>query len=309
MTDLTVNSSLANKGRQSHKSIGANGTFWLPPEMQSSNFEANLKRFTPISPKVVHQNLNSHENHSLKFEAAKESFSKESFRSNLDNSGNGPIFKNFSKGTIGKAQNAGISSNHFNSVKAQTSSLKELNSIPSPLNSNAVSNVNFANSTIPSSNLSLMPTLKVTGNALHILYGAVIKKDGIKDAFAFTDKHSNETYRQQEALFPHASFSEDEAFEFLQCCVSGSLSFGGSHNGVVRFAFSMEDGSSVSVRLEKKGQDFQVCFISESSKTLNHLSQKFTSLNHEWSQFDAPSVTTMFFSSYKEMDKALLKQN
>ena len=49
MSDLTINSNLASSGKVNHKSIGSNGSFWLPPKMQSMSFDSSLKQLSSSS--------------------------------------------------------------------------------------------------------------------------------------------------------------------------------------------------------------------------------------------------------------------
>ena len=58
--------------------------------------------------------------------------------------------------------------------------------------------------------------------------------------------------------------------------VTGGIGF--SHNnGILRFAFSLDNGSSVSVRIEKAANDFKICFISDNSETRDFLATKLLS--------------------------------
>jgi hypothetical protein len=77
---------------------------------------------------------------------------------------------------------------------------------------------------------------------------------------------------------------------------------------IVRFAVTLENGSSVAVRIENMNDSFNVCFISEDLQVLDDLQNKFSTKSFSSTE-DQFSLNFHFFKSYTQMDIAFSKNN
>jgi hypothetical protein len=139
---------------------------------------------------------------------------------------------------------------------------------------------------------------------------------GTKSAAIYPDL-DDQTYHKKpknsfnENELTHSNpLSHDELLDHVEdSFVTGGIGF--SHNnGILRFAFSLDNGSSVSVRIEKAANDFKICFISNNQETRDFLATKLLSFSNNLPIPSEHSLNIHIFSSYKEMDHAFSnKQN
>lgn len=132
-----------------------------------------------------------------------------------------------------------------------------------------------------------------TGNAPRSFY---------KDESAYFQMVSDTA---NDLLWKHKQpLSEEQLAEEIKGFLSDAP-FPCSHqNGVLRFALSLQNGSSVSVRIEQMKEHLQVCFISEDKQVLQSLSKSFNSSMVESHQGQQP-LEVHFFRSYQHMDNVL----
>jgi hypothetical protein len=301
MSDLMINSDLASSGKASHKSIGANGSFWLPPKMQSMSFDSSLKKLSTSSKTSFPSSSDK---------AVSTSGSFNSVKSNLTNQNqsilrNADFFENRPEETQAKYPQS--SSSPFRP------SVQDIRSAPSRMNHSIPTAVNASSAMISSSEAITHPVpLPHLTNAKNGKSGFASflppapKNNGAKNAKFIVSEFTKDAFLSTQSDFPKTSLSEDEVFDFIRSYQGGSLSFGASKKGVIRFAFTLEDGSSVSVRLEQKSENLQICFISETVSALESLQSKFTSFTEDHGSFSGATPVPLFFSSYSEMDACLL---
>ena len=277
--------------------------------MSSENFETSLKQFSSSTP------------------------TQKSFLSKNIRSGGGDRVLNESfKGLISQ------SSANSSAGKSKPSSMigvtpNELGK-PSPVNlknaTNLVTAKPFSNTAIPSpfgnKNPSVSPitlpgsvSLTAQKSLSHLNSGLpkteVLKKrsfanDGTKSAFdvlndnlsrELPEKAENETAQNLSGPFSFDQFSDN----VTKLLLDAPLLFA-SNQDVVRFAVTLDNGSSVSVRIENKEDTAKVCFVSEDVRVLEDLSIKF-SPGSVSSSDDQPSLNFYFFNSYSQMDRAFSK--
>lgn len=302
MSDLLINSNLASVGKASHKSIGGNGSFWLPPKMQSMSFDSSLKQLSSSSSKTslppsgdplkvatpgninsVKSNLTNH---------------------NLPKVRDGDFFESRPEKTQGKP------------LSTTSSPLRPLRqdkgSAPSRMIKSIPSVVNTPSAMISSSEIiphlaPLSPSMSgKSENPEYAPFSSTAFNNGTRNAkFLFSDPNKDAFFSTQ-SDFLSLSLSEGDVFDFIKSYQEGSLSFGANKKGVVRFAFTLEDGSSVSVRLESMAENLQICFISESASALESLQSKFASISEDLASFPGQTFVPLFFSSYSEMDAYLI---
>ena len=301
MSDLLINSNLASVGKASHKSIGGNGSFWLPPKMQSMSFDSSLKQLsssssktslppsgdplvsTPGSINTVKSNLTNH---------------------NLPKVTDGEFFESRPEKTQGKPLSTTLSL--LRPLRQDKGSVvsRMIQSIPSIVNTPSA--MISSSETIPHL-ASLAPSISgKSENRGYAPFSSSVTNNGTRNAnFLFSDSNKYAFFSTQ-SDFPSLSLSEGDVFDFIKSYQGGSLSLGANKKGVVRFAFTLEDGSSVSVRLESMAENLQICFISESASALESLQSKFASISEELASFPGQTFMPLFFPSYSEMDAYLI---
>jgi len=310
VAELSFNPSV-NGPNQGHNSIGSNGSFWLPPKMRTGDFKSNLQKYNSNSQKSNHQ-LNASGIHQ---------------QAKLNYSGVARPGDSAPK-MIGSSQLASstyIKSSGSSKVSAQTVkpssvSVKSLHRnspifaklMNHPLSYNASDS--FLHSKPASSSKVILSGLDERSGAKLAKEVSDLKFDGTKSAFF---KHNPDEpafkrhkYFPSEEVFTHSnSVSPDELLDRLEHSFNGNA-VGFSHNkGILRFAFSLDNGSSVSIRIKKSECNFQICFITDNIETQNYLANKLHSFSNNLSIPTDHSLNLHIFSSYKHMDKTFSNSN
>jgi len=302
MSDLLINSNLASTGKTNHKSIGANGSFWLPPKMQSISFDSSLKKLSSSS---------------------KTSFPSSSDQANVSTPGSfNSVKSNLTNHNQSILRDADFFENRPEETQSKYTkpsssplrpSLKDIRSTPSTMIHSIPPAVNASPAMISSSeaitHLAPLPHLTnaKSGNGGYASFPpSALYNSGTRNASFLASDFTKDAFFSTQSDFPTTSLSEDEVFDFIRSYQEGSLSFGASKKGVIRFAFTLGDGSSVSVRLEQRAENLQICFISETVSALESLQSKFASISEDHVSFSGATPVPLFFSSYSEMDACLL---
>ena len=310
MADISFNPSLQTP--KGHKSIGSSGSFWLPPKMKPESFDASIKNFSSTSQnpnnaqsKLENQPLSVTQNSSLKYASnSKHKSSEFAERSNK------PINENFASPKIISTpqENIGLTTiqkkilGDFPRRHIQESGNSPILKDGVPVTRQAVPSYSAKESsqvTIKHSHEQLSPfsysVSNGTGNAkLHYIneYKSQIFQDETKSSLQDRSR----------------SFTEDNLVHEIKEVLITEPFHTFYKNGVARFAFSMDNGSSVSVRIQQMKDSFKICFICEDEESLHSLSQKFRSFNEEVNS-KGISAQFHFFNSYKQMDDVLSPTN
>ena len=307
MNSVSFNPS--QKSSDGHKSIGRGGSFWLPPKMSTENFETNLRQFsnsTPSQKSFPSKSLGS---------GGEDRVLNESFKGLISHSSaNGSAAKLKPSSMLGVTPNElGKSSpvNLKNAANLVTAKPFSNTAIPSPF-SNKYSSV--STKTLPV-NISLLAQKSLSHPNSGIPKPEILKKrhfehDGTKSAFdvlndnlsrELPEKAENESAQNQSGPFSFDQFSDNVTNLLLDAPL-----FFASNQDVVRFAVTLDNGSSVSVRIENMEDSAKVCFVSEDVRVLEDLSIKFSPQSVSSSE-SKPSLNFYFFNSYSQMDRAFSK--
>jgi hypothetical protein len=302
MSDLLINSNLASVGKASHKSIGGNGSFWLPPKMQSVSFDSSLKQLSSSSSKT---SLPASGDPSKVSTPGSINTVKSSLTNhNLPKVRDGEFFESRPEKTQGKPLSTTPSLlRPLRQDKGSVAS-RMIQSIPPVVNTPSA----IISSSETISHLApLPPSISCkSGNRGYAPFSSSVTNSGTRNAKFLSSDSNKDAFSPTQTDFPSLSLSEEDVFDFIKSYQGGSLSFGANKKGVVRFAFTLEDGSSVSVRLESMAENLQICFISESASALQSLQSKFASISEDLVSFPGQTFTPLFFSSYSEMDAYLI---
>lgn len=307
MTNISFHPSSQNPN--GHKSIGAGGSFWLPPKMKAQTFETSFKNYSSTN------NISKYGQSALAKENTKQ-----------ENSSN--------KALLDKKQThevRAVQSRHLRNIgtppnKVSTKVGQNLASNGKQSNSQVVtrmgelSRVNTLSHVPPLSPIKIPQGSSVphspTGNSVIFTKNKedsrsrdMVLSSGTRNAHLSSREHeayfkNTEDNPEKDFSSHHQTLTESEVVDEIKGSLS-DMSIHSSHrNGVVRFAFSLENGSSVSVRIQQMKDHFQICFICDDKPSLVVLSKKFHSSGSESNPTELP-LNIHFFNSYKQMDKVL----
>ena len=308
MTEVSFNPSTKGPS-QGHQAMGSAGSFWLPPKMRAETFNSNLQKFSTSSNKVpveVSEKGNNHISHSaVSKDSPKANFIKPNSGANHEGSG--------SSVKASKFGNLSFHGRQALALKGQSSPLNS--STPSKVIPQTYTHSNPTSMFAPQSKISgsvpqQIPTVSGQNVGTRLSKIVDLGFGGTQSATSYSNLDDPTSHKK-----PKNSFNDNEltnsnllSHDELLDHVEGSFVTGGigfSHNnGILRFAFSLDNGSSVSVRIEKAANDFKICFISDNSETRDFLATKLLSFSNNLPIPNEHSLNTHIFRSYKEMDHA-----
>jgi hypothetical protein len=306
MSEVSFNPS--QKAPNGHQSLGQGGTFWLPPKMKVEKFESNLKQFSNPQPSSSKSPSGSAPKPQTLAHLA-----KGTSKSLL------PHVK-VSEATTGKssirkiAANSAINSTHTRSDSSIRSVLqgKPLALVPlgNPILSNGKDWVN--QSLVPTTSTFVKGTSfakSSNGTRSKTFQGAPFRSlhDGTESALSDLSDYIPPRNSPKNTLDDTAeNRSVCLSFEQLSQKVSEFISdvplLLAQQNEVFRFAVSLGNGSSVSVRIENMTDSVAVSFISEDRQVLEDLHLEFP--NSPISNNNGcPKVAFHFFESFSQLDR------
>lgn len=307
MTNISFHPSSQNPN--GHKSIGVGGSFWLPPKMKAQTFEASFKNYSAsrneskLGQSALANQNTTQENSSTKVLLDKrQAYETKAVQSrHLRNIGTTP-----NKVTSKVGQNLASKGKHSNSLlvtgMGELSRVNTLSHVPlvSPIKIPQGSRVPDS----PTGNSVIFAKIKEGSRSRDMILSS-----GTRNAHLFSREH--EAYFQNTEDNPkkdfssyHKTLTESEVVDEIRGSLSDMAIHSSHRNGIVRFAFSLENGSSVSVRIQQMKDHFQICFICDDKPSLVALSKKFHSSGNESNPTELP-LHIHFFNSYKQMDKVL----
>jgi hypothetical protein len=314
MTEVSFNPSTKGPS-QGHQAMGSAGSFWLPPKMRAETFNSNLQKFSTSSNKfpgkVSEKGNNILSRAGVSNNSPKDNITKP--RSVPNHVGSESSVK------ASKLGNLSFHSTRANTLKGQ--SLLSNPSMPSKVIPPPYAHSNPTSFNSPQSKTSGSVSQQISTLSGQNVATRFSKIDdlgfgGTKSATSYSNLDDSKYHKKPKNSFndnelTHSNpLSHDELLDRVEdSFVSGGIGF--SHNnGILRFAFSLDNGSSVSVRIEKAANDFKICFISNNQETRDFLATKLLSFSNNLPIPSEHSLNTHIFSSYKEMDHAFSnKQN
>ena len=306
MAELSFNPS-AKGTPQGHQAIGQNGSFWLPPKMRVGKNSPQIQKFsTDINNTSEKSLLNGTP---LKNNSGHKDSSSISIPLTNNSSSKGSSTIVSVKAPNHPASNAQLSNNEpaiGNGFRSHKSSL------PDGLRY-AQTNQAFSSSVKSHSPHSHQQPLTIGVNGQNVPKALDESKnlrfDGAKSAYynrnedSRSQKHKNS--EEMADYFHPSSISQDEILDRVEESFNADMFGILSHaKGILRFAFSLDNGSSVSVRIEKTEQNFKICFISNDSETRDFLASNTLAFSDSLPIPQDHHLDTFIFSSYKQMDRA-----
>lgn len=306
MTDISFNPT--SQGSKGHQTLGSGGSFWLPPEMKIEKFETNLERFKGGSNALF--------NHSSGKGA-------KPFASLGDSS-----VKLFQK-ELSLVHTAEKNPNKFTEEKSFPAPNQKIAKVNTSVSSSRVSadsllqqpGVAAYNSGQSESHLIPVNPRAIFINSISL--STLSRKTRKKNSSNEFTSSSNGTDRatlsgnRNESLLPFFSDPSEDILSSQAKVLNSEELVNGvkdliaytpftcfNQKGILRLAFTLEDGSSVSVRIESVKDNLQICFISEDSHVLKSLSDNIYLSEDHFREASFP-LQFHFFTSYKQMDDLL----
>jgi len=306
MSPVSFNPS--QKGPNGHQSLGQGGSFWLPPKMKIEKFESNLKQFSNPRPSSSKSSSGSVPNPQTQAHLTKGT--PKSFIPHVKVSEVDP----------GKSSNRQIAANSaINSASSRPDipirSVMQGNLLPlSPLGAPIFSKgKNFVDQSFvpPTSTFAKGTSFAKSSNEIKSKTSQSVPfrgyHDGIESALSDLSDYNPQRNSPKSTLNDDSenrsvSLSLEQLSQKVSEFVSDAPLLLAQQKEVFRFAVSLDNGSSVSVRIENMKDSVSVCFISEDSQVLDDLHHQFP--NPPTSNQDTkPEVAFHFFNSYSQMDR------
>ena len=306
MAELSFNPS-AKGIPQGHQSIGQNGSFWLPPKMRVEKNSPQIQKFSTdinntsekISPNGVPLKSNSaHKGSSLISIPLNNNSSSKGSSAIVSVKAPNPLTSNSQL-----PNNEPVIGNGFRSHKSSVPDGLRYAQTNQALSASVKSHYLHSN--------QLRPMLGVNGKNDPKVLDELnnLKFDGTKSASykrnedSRFQKHRNS--KEMADYFHPSSTSRDELLDRVEESFNAEMFGLLSHaKGILRFAFSLDNGSSVSVRIEKTEQNFKICFISNDAETRDFLASNTLAFSESLPIPQDHHLDTFIFSSYKQMDQA-----
>ena len=308
--DSAIQSFTARLGNvPSHKSVGKNGSFWLPPESTNS-FSSKLKDFSSNKSRQVPKNHNKNSSPSdlsSRHAEGGRTQSKLIVTQKLSRSVNSAK-SNILQSTI---SNSNVKNTNGSTLQTQTNLLPQT-TLQDTLLSNK-NQVTRGGEKKPQGNDNLLSKDKE-----HQIVGDKEDQEGHKndrDHGTKDAKLGNLMLMSERLKFilTHAASMaksenrfEEKSLKLLEHLarevVSKIATLDKNESKIVRMAFDLPNGSSLSVRIEKSASNLSISFITEDSEAqevIEFIQELFSRYDNESRN---SSISVYLFKSYQDMD-------
>lgn len=308
--DSAIQSFTARLGNvPSHKSVGKNGSFWLPPESTNS-FSSKLKDFSSNKSRPVPKNQNKNSSPSdlsSRHAEGGRTQSKLIVTQKLSRSVNSAK-SNILQSTI---SNSHIKNTNGSTLQTQTNLLPQT-TLPDTLLSNK-NQVTRGGEKKPQGNDNLLSKDKehqIVGDKEEQEGQKNGRDHGTKDAtlsnLMYMTERLNLIFTQAASMAKSENRFEEKSLKLLEHLarevVSKIATLDKNESKIVRMAFDLPNGSSLSVRIEKSASNLSISFITEDSEAqevIEFIQELFSRYDNESRN---SSISVYLFKSYQDMD-------
>ena len=308
--DSAIQSFTARLGNvPSHKSVGKNGSFWLPPESTNS-FSSKLKDFSSNKSRPVPKNQNKNSSPSdlsSRHAEGGRTQSKLIVKQKLSRSVNSAK-SNILQSTI---SNSHIKNTNGSTLQTQTNLLPQT-TLQDTLLSNK-NQVTRGGEKKPQGNDNLLSKDKehqIVGDKEEQEGQKNGRDHGAKDAtpsnLMYMTERLNLIFTQAASMAKSENRFEEKSLKLLEHLarevVSKIATLDKNESKIVRMAFDLPNGSSLSVRIEKSTSNLSISFITEDSEAqevIEFIQELFSRYDNESS--NSP-ISVYLFKSYQDMD-------
>lgn len=308
--DSAIQSFTARLGNvPSHKSVGKNGSFWLPPESTNS-FSSKLKDFSSNKSRPVPKNQNKNSSPSdlsSRHAEGGRTQSKLIVTQKLSRSVNSAK-SNILQSTI---SNSHIKNTNGSTLQTQTNLLPQT-TLPDTLLSNK-NQVTRGGEKKPQGNDNLLSKDKehqIVGDKEEQEGQKNGRDHGTKDAtlsnLMYMTERLNLIFTQAASMAKSENRFEEKSLKLLEHLarevVSKIATLDKNESKIVRMAFDLPNGSSLSVRIEKSASNLSISFITEDSEAqevIEFIQELFSRYDNESRN---SSISVYLFKSYQNMD-------
>tara|TARA_Y100000287_G_C14218855_1_gene355060 strand:+ start:217 stop:1173 length:957 start_codon:yes stop_codon:yes gene_type:complete len=294
-----------------HKSVGKNGTFWLPPESANS-FSSKLKDLSKKNSRSPSKN--SQNNPALPNAQAKQDGSANA-KSNLTVSRNlnrteTPRNSHILQSTQSHSKPKKVSNN--SGVQVQSNLLpRALHGDSSIIGKNQVSRGVEKKSPETENLLSKdKENQMLVGDKEEHEGQKNTKHHGAKDAFSSDLMHMTERlnliFTQAASIAKSENRLEDKSLKLLEDIareVATKIALlEKDESKIVRMAFDLPNGSALSVRIEQTPSNLSISFITQDAETQDVIEFIQELLGRDQNNSHASSISVFLFQSYQDMD-------
>lgn len=308
--DSAIQSFTARLGNvPSHKSVGKNGSFWLPPESTNS-FSSKLKDFSSNKSRPVPKNQNKNSSPSdlsSRHAEGGRTQSKLIVTQKLSRSVNSAK-SNILQSTI---SNSNVKNTNGSTLQTQANLLPQT-TLPDTLLSNK-NQVTRGGEKKPQGNDNLLSKDKehqIVGDKEEQEGQKNGRDHGTKDAtlsnLMYMTERLNLIFTQAASMAKSENRFEEKSLKLLEHLarevVSKIATLDKNESKIVRMAFDLPNGSSLSVRIEKSASNLSISFITEDSEAqevIEFIQELFSRYDNESSN---SSISVYLFKSYQNMD-------
>ena len=308
--DSAIQSFTARLGNvPSHKSVGKNGSFWLPPESTNS-FSSKLKDFSSNKSRQVPKNHNKNSSPSdlsSRHAEGGRTQSKLIVTQKLSRSVNSAK-SNILQSTI---SNSHIKNTNGSTLQTQTNLLPQT-TLQDTLLSNK-NQVTRGGEKKPQGNDNLLSKDKehqIVGDKEEQEGQKNGRDHGTKDAtlgnLMYMTERLNLIFTQAASMAKSENRFEEKSLKLLEHLarevVSKIATLDKNESKIVRMAFDLPNGSSLSVRIEKSASNLSISFITEDSEAqevIEFMQELFS--RHDNESRNSP-ISVYLFKSYQDMD-------
>ena len=306
--DSAVQSFTARLGNvPSHKSVGKNGTFWLPTET-SNSFSSKLKEF---SNRNSRPSTDQQKNPSINLNAKQ---AKGNIQSNLISPKNLDTPKKVASSHIFQSTKSKSKSLISNNLGPQI----QKNLLPNKIHSDRLLNGN--NQVLRGAekrsyeNDNFLPKHKenqmLVGDKEEHDGQKNAKHHGIKDApinnLMIITERLNLIFTQAAAVAKAENRLEEKSLKLLDNLAKELIAkiglFEKNESVIVRMAIDLPNGSALNVRIEQKPTSLNISFITEDAETLEVIEYIGGFLAKEQNNSHKCPISVFQFKSYQEMD-------
>ena len=308
--DSAIQSFTARLGNvPSHKSVGKNGSFWLPPESTNS-FSSKLKDFSSNKSRQVPKNHNKNSppsDLSSRYAEGGRTQSKLIVTQKLSRSVNSAK-SNILQSTI---SNSHVKNTNGSTLQTQTNLLPQT-TLQDTLLSNK-NQVTRGGEKKPQGNDNLLSKDKehqIVGDKEEQEGQKNGRDHGTKDAtpsnLMYMTERLNLIFTQAASMAKSENRFEEKSLKLLEHLarevVSKIATLDKNESKIVRMAFDLPNGSSLSVRIEKSASNLSISFITEDSEAqevVEFIQELFSRYDNE--SRNSP-ISVYLFKSYQDMD-------
>ena len=305
-----------------HQTIGKNGSFWLPPELQASSFDSHLKNQMKPSEGKGGADSSLVRNKQVSNPTSNISEGKDGQVANKNTQVHLKSLKQIQRVTSESKKNAAESHGTRTGISKSNSSVSKMvlrnhNPLSHPLTNQATSSQRTPTNSYINPNLNLKPHIsakypsQIAQNS-KLFEGnkaGLVTRDGIKDALSSSnadflnkskDSFSNQSKWSNNHGKDNSNFLYQRVLRKILPLFSRTLS---EQTDIVRFASELPNGESVSMRIECNQQEIKLAAICSNPALHQDIAMASHDLLDSLESMTNRKASFQIYFSYEEFDQ------